>query len=80
MNTTTVTAKADLTARKRGKGGSIVTIKANTWSARYGVGPFVVKDLMERKNCNVPDQIGVGPEDRGLAHGVLLADIWSVRA
>lgn len=72
--------KADLTERKRGKGGSIVTVKAGTWSARYGVGPFVVKDLMQRKTCNVPDQIGVGPEDRGLAHGIKLEDIANVRS
>lgn len=71
--------KAMLAERKRGKGGSIVTVRAGSWSARFGVGPFVVKDLMERKNFTDPLQIGVGPLDRGVAWGVLLADIVNVR-
>lgn len=82
MNTTTATAitKADLTERKRGKGGSVLVVKAGTWSARYGVGPFVVIDLFERKNYTKPDQIGVKPLDGGLAHGIAVADIASVRS
>lgn len=71
--------KRALTARKRGKGGSIVTVRAGSWSARYGVGPFVVKDLFDRSKFNDPLQIGVGPLDRGVAWGILLSDIVNVR-
>lgn len=82
MNTTTAPAvtKAQLTERKRGKGGSVVTVKAGSWSARFGVGPFVVIDLFERKNYTKPDEIGVKPLDGGLAHGIKVADIWTVRS
>lgn len=72
--------KTMLTARKRGQGGSIVTVRAGSWSARYGVGPFVVKDLFDRSKFNDPLQIGVGPLDRGVAWGILLSDIVNVRA
>lgn len=77
-NTAPTITKAMLTERKRGKGGSVITIRSGSWSARFGVGPFVVKDLMQRRNFDKPDLIGVGPADRGIAFGVSLADVEAI--
>ena len=70
--------KSDLTARTRGKGGTIITIRPDTHSARYGIGPFVVKDLFQRKTYDRPGEIAVGPEDRGIAWGIRLEDIDAI--
>lgn len=67
-------SKAQLTERKRGKGGTMVRIRTPhpTWGDTV-----VVKDLMQRKGLS-PTRIGVGPTDRGIAFGVELADIAEV--
>ena len=58
--------KDQLTERKRGKGGTIVIHRGQR---------VVVKDLMARKQYNIPTRVGVGPEDRGIAWGAELADL-----
>jgi hypothetical protein len=63
-----MTAKAQLTERRRGKGGTLVTVRGKS-------GVFVVKDLMNRKSYDRPDRIGVGRETDGLAIGVPLSDV-----
>jgi hypothetical protein len=72
MNSTTAPAvtKAQLTERKRGKGGSTVRLT----DGRI----VVVKDLMQRPNYAKPDRIGVGFSGSGLAFGVSLADVAEV--
>ena len=63
--------KAQLTERKRGKGGTLVRIHGDPTV-------YVVKDLMQRKGYDKPDRIGIGPLDRGVAFGVTLSDIeWA---
>lgn len=62
--------KAELTERKRGKGGSVVRLA----DGRI----VVVKDLMQRATYNQPDRIGVGAPDSGLAFGVRLSDIVAI--
>jgi len=39
---------------------------------------YVVADLMDRKNWNKPDSIGIKPENMGLAIGIKLTDIKAV--
>lgn len=72
MNTNTAPAvtKAQLTERKRGKGGTMLRLT----DGRI----VVVKDLMQRANYNQPDRIGVGSPDNGLAFGVSLADVAAI--
>lgn len=69
-NTSPAVTKAQLTERKRGKGGSVVRLTDGR--------VVVVKDLMQRANYNKPDRIGVGSPDNGLAFGVALADVEEV--
>ena len=71
-NTSPAVTKAQLTERKRGKGGSVVRLTDGR--------VVVVKDLMQRANYNKPDRIGVGSPDNGLAFGVALADVAEVIA
>jgi len=65
-----MTTKGDLRATKRGRLGTLV---------RYQGRVYVVKDLMDRVGYNRPERVGIGPEDRGIAFGVSLADIEVVR-
>ncbi len=36
---------------------------------------YVVKDLFARRNFNKPNEVGIGPSDRGVAFGVTLDQI-----
>lgn len=67
-----VTTKDQLTARTRGKGGTLIRVVCGKWASEA---TMVVKDLMDRKTWNKPDRIGVGPLDRGIAFGVTLDEI-----
>lgn len=61
--------KAQLTERKRGKGGSIVRVRGKA-------GEFVVKWLWVRRGVDErPDTIAVGRVNDGLALSVPLADV-----
>lgn len=64
--------KADLTERRRGKGGTLVKVVGGKWASDE---TLVVKDLMQRKTFDMPNRIGVGPLDRGFAFGVTLDEI-----
>lgn len=59
-------SKDQLTARTRGKGGTIVRWRGQT---------LVVKDMMQRSTYNKPDRVGVGPVDKGVAWSADLADL-----
>ena len=72
--------KDQLTERKRGKGGTLVRIgrierETPIGTVVRGPGTFVVKDLFARRNYNKPDEVGIGPVDRGIAFSVRLDEI-----
>ena len=75
-----MTTKAQLTERKRGKGGTLVRIgrivrETPIGPITYGAGVYVVKDLFARANFNKPNEVAIGPVDRGIAFGVSLDEI-----
>jgi hypothetical protein len=62
--------KDQLTARKRGKGGTVLRLT----DGRI----VVVKDMMQRATYYKPDRIGVGSPDDGLAFGITLDQIAEI--
>jgi hypothetical protein len=67
--------KDQLTEQRRGKGGTVVRLRTPhpVWGDTV-----VVKDLMQRRTYDRPDQVGVGPAGRGIAFGVSLTDIEAI--
>lgn len=64
------------------KKGSVITVAAGADSGLFAEcrrETYVVRDLFDRKNYNRPDSVGIGPADRGVAFGVRLDQITSVR-
>ena len=67
--------KAQLTERKRGKGGT--TVRLREPHPQWG-DTVVIKDLMSRRGYDRPDRVGVGPGDRGVTFRVALAEIEAI--
>jgi len=70
--------KDGLQERRNGRGGTLVRLLAAGYVMPAGV-VYVVKDLMERPEWNRPDQVGIGPLDRGVAFGARLEHLEIAR-
>lgn len=73
--------KDELTAQKRGKGGTLVRVPQDIvrhtiiGDVTYRAGVYVVCDLMNRKSFDKPGHVGIGPVNRGWAFDVALDEI-----
>lgn len=67
--------KDQLTARKRGSGGTAVRYIGVERRFLFKGRQYVVKDLFDRKSFNEPYAVGIGPDDQGWALAVSLSEI-----
>lgn len=79
--------KDQLTAQRRGKGGSLVHVPPGTPKLRgrdpdripsgvdHAPGIYRVVDLMDRKSFDVPTEVGISVDGVGLATSVRIADV-----